>query len=191
MVDPNSESYHANALFQETFVSYTVDFQFLLSHPTWTISTPAYNASYQNFKATLTSQYPIDSFISFFDYPGFITSYSSDKKKVEVTARIRQGAANTVTYSDVQAATIGNALTIEIAGYQLTSDAIVNQLQNDLVAIEEGGVPVLIAVLIIVFGGVLAILPGVCLVFWTLAGSLAVLYGISRSYEVTTFATVS
>lgn len=191
MVDPNSESYHADELFKMTFVPYTVDFQFLLIHPTWTISTPAYNASYQEFKANLTSKYPIDSFISYFDYPDFITSYSSDKRKVEVTARIKSGVTDTITYSQVQAATVGNPLTIEIAGYQLTSDAIVNQLQSDLVAIEEGGVPVLIAVLILVFGGILAILPGVCLVFWTLAGSLSVLYGIGRSYEVTTFATVS
>ena len=189
-MDPNSQSYYADKLFKSTFEPYNVDFQFLLIHPTWTISTPEYNASYQEFKSNLTSMYPIDSFISYFDYPEYVTAYSADKKKVEVTARVTNGVTDTITYSEIQAATTGNPLTIEIAGYQLTSNAIVTQLQQDLVSIEEGGVPVLIAVLILVFGGILAILPGVCLVFWTLAGSLSVLYGIGKTFEVTTFATV-
>jgi uncharacterized membrane protein YdfJ with MMPL/SSD domain len=56
-------------------------------------------------------------------------------------------------------------------------------------AIEQGGIPVLLAVLVLVFGGLVAILPTICVVLWGLAMSLAILRAIAINHSVTSFAT--
>ena len=189
-VDPNSESARTNNLFTDQFSPYP-DLAVLLSHPTWTIDQPEYKAAYEQFKSSLTSSIPrVYSILSYFDYPTEFKAYSTDRKRTLVTAHI-QDATNgpQIPLSTFQGTTVGNPLSFEFAGGTLASIAISSQLSTDLGKIEQGGIPVLLVILVLVFGGVVAILPTVCVVLWGLAMALAILRGIAQFYSVTTFAT--
>lgn len=188
--DPNSESARTNNLFTDQFTPYP-DLEVLLSHPTWTIDQPEYKAAYEQFKTSLTSTIPrIYSILSYFDYPTEFKAYSPDRKQTLVTAHIYNAVTGPeIPLSTFESTTTGNPLSFEFAGGTLASLAISNQLTTDLAKIEQGGIPVLIFILILVFGGIVAILPTICVVLWGLAMALAMLRGIAQFYSVTTFAT--
>lgn len=155
----------------------------------WTVDTPQYQTAYFDFKSKLEEVVPtIYAIKSYFEYPTIVHSVSSDRKTVEVTARLKT-TDTPIDISTYEKASNGSPLTIQFSGNDLINLAISNQLTKDLFVIETVGIPILLVALVLVFGGLMSIIAPVCLVLWSIAAALAILHGMAQLINVTNFAT--
>lgn len=73
-------------------------------------------------------------------------------------------------------------------GGQMINDAISDQLKNDLLKIEVIAVPILLVLMLFVYGGLTAMIPPIMLSIWTLSLTLTGLNLLaSNGFSVTTY----
>jgi trehalose monomycolate/heme transporter len=144
-----------------------------------------YKTAYQQFKTKIQKDLPVYAMLSYFDYPESVKNLSLDKKRAKITARTRNKA--TITLNQYKATTVGNPLSIVFAGASLANLAVNEALETDILAIEAGGLPVLVVFIVFVFEGVIAMLYPIFLAIWTLASVLACLRVTSLGFKVSTF----
>lgn len=191
---PKSETAITDHYFSSQFVTPSPDIQILLSHPTWTVDDQQYVDSFYELKSNLESSIPVYGILSYFDYPFTTGLVSSDRRMTLATCRlpnniVQYKGSPIVTRTDFERAAEGNNLTVQFTGGMLISiefDIVVNQ---DLGNIEQGAAPVLIALLVIAFDGIIAVLPTLFLLIWSLVSSFACLRLVALGFRVTTFVT--
>lgn len=151
--DPTSEAYKTNELFTNEYQNPSPDILVLMSHPTWYVNSTEFRNSYFQFKAALTGIIPsVYGWQSHFDYPLQIDATSYDGHQTYVTARVPTSVTD-LSYAKLSPSASNNTLTITFAGGQLVSVAITTAIGTDLANIEQLGLPILIAILILAFEG--------------------------------------
>lgn len=168
-------------------MSPTEDLVIAVSHPVWTADMPQYREAYEDFKKKLTLAVPtVYAIMSNFEYPNFLDSISPDRRVIKVTARLHP-MKDTVKIETYRSVSAGNPLTFQFTGPDLLSDAAAEQLSADLQLIEVVGVPILLVLLIIVFGGLMSAIAPLCLACWTVSAALAILRGMAQCLRVSIF----
>ena len=145
--DPSSDSTYTNQLFSDRYVSPSPDIFAVISYPPYKPSDQQFKDAYFSMKASLqkkiTDAY---AFASYFEYPQYPGSISTDGYKAITSFRLPD--ATKYTLSDYQNSISGTSLTVHFGGSELSNQEIPAQLTKDLAAIEMGSVPVLVVLLV-------------------------------------------
>ena len=146
-------------------------------------------------KHNLTTNLPITSVLSFFDYPdesqGLI---SINRKKTLIIGKLPQDIINCITnpkyvYKDFENQVGKNPLSVTFGGNFIGQGEVGMQIAKDLKALEDGEIPVLIFLLIVSLRGVVAILIPINLIVWTLVTSFTALRLVAIGFNVTSYVT--
>jgi hypothetical protein len=186
--DPSSESEQTTYLFEHLYVSPAPDNFAILQLGGTPVETGIFSTEFSKFKNNLLTQIPqAFGLIDYFDYPKISGLISDDGTKAVVLFR----GADSVALTDLQKLTTGTNLTANFAGNTITNNEIGTDLSSDLVRIEIGSAPVLIFLLLFVYGGLVAMVAPIILSLWTLVLTLSALHAVSISFSVTQYVRVS
>lgn len=130
----------------------------------------------------------------FFEYDFLTGLVSTDRHSALLTAQLPDDIINweskpKYTVDDFKAATKDNDLTLTFGGDFLGSIESTIAINAGLQEIEVGGAPVLIALMILAFDGVVAIIFPLLLIIWNIIMSFVCLRLIALGFSVTTYAT--
>ena len=163
----------------------------MLESQDYNVTTEEFKTSYFQFENKLKHKFPVESFISYFNYTYETSLISENYHKTLVTCRLPSNISTKnpfpYKYKQFEATTVGNPLKIKFAGTQLVNSAIIDVIATELIAIEFVAVPILLVLLVFAFGGIVAALVPIALILWTLDMTFVALHLVTIGFRVTNY----
>lgn len=186
---PNSEAAQANKVAQDAFGRQGGDVLIIYTAPQGgTVDSPEFKAKVEHQLEGL----PRDSVKSVTSYwntgmPAFATA---DKSKALVTITLESGDSNTQLkqFDKISGQLAVDGVSSQVGGLVPTQKAISVMTSEDLTKAEAVSLPIVLILLIIIFGGLVAASLPVLVGGLAIMGSLGVLHAISLGADVNSFA---
>lgn len=189
--DPDSESARAARLLAERFDAPNPDLVLLVTAPGGDVDDPAVAAAGAALTAELAADPRVDSAVSYWTLggPPPLRSRSGDRALVlaEIAgsdeAVVDRGGALAADYRRVD-----GAVRVDVGGFGPLFHEITTTIEEDLVRAEVLALPVTLALLVVVFGTVVAALLPLAVGVLAILATLLVLYLLTLLTEVSVFA---
>jgi RND superfamily putative drug exporter len=189
--DPHSQSSRANARIQATFGSAGTDVLVLYSSPLDTVDTPAMRTAITTALGRLDGRPEVANLSSYYSTKS-PTLVATDRHSTCVVIQLRDGdlaakKADLATIAPLLQA--GPAVQTEIGGDIAFFDDANAQVRKDIFRAEVFSLPVLLVLLVLIFGGVLPALTPLLIGVVATLGSFIVTRALTQVTEVSVFAT--
>jgi RND superfamily putative drug exporter len=196
--DPRSQSSQADARIQATFGRYGTDVVVLYSSPLDTVDTPAMRTAITSALGRLTGRPEVASLSSYYSTPTPDSTptpalVATDRHATFAVIQLRDGDL-AGKKADLAAITplvqAGPAVQTEIGGDIALQDDATAQVRKDIVRAAAFSLPVLLVLLVLIFGGVLPALMPLLVAAVAALGSLMVIRALTRVTEVSVSAVI-
>ncbi|GAA1818561.1 MMPL family transporter [Actinomadura chokoriensis] len=189
--DPDASSTLVAKLGATYFGSTNPDVLVLYSSDTMTVDDPRYEASV----ITTVSRLPkaqVEEIISYWSFDGKAaeTFASHDRHKTFVAVKLRgqDGATKTENYHLVKDRLAAPGLTVQYGGSVPLGEEFGQQVVTDIVRAEMITSPLLMILMVMLFGALVAALQPLVIAMFSTIGGLAVLHVVTYAADVTSFA---
>jgi trehalose monomycolate/heme transporter len=185
--DESSESWRASVVVAQEIGRDAPDLIVLVEHPTRTVDDPAYAADLQAASAVIPEDRVI-RVVSFFNTgaPQFV---SPDRRSTyAIVTEIHQGALSETNTDQLRAAFADRGYSVKLGGTSAVFDEISNTVGKDIGRAEAISMPILLVLLVIIFGSVVSALLPLLVGGMAILGAFTVLRVINEFTEVSIFA---
>ncbi len=188
--NPSSQSSRADAFINAHLPNSTTDIVVLLHSNTLTVSDPAFQQAVTSMLAKLKAQSEVAGLSSYYDTQSqdFV---SFDQHSTYVPVQLAQPGANTTKdqeYSAISSLFTATPLQVTLGGTLIANDQINAQISQDIERAEIFTFPILLVLLLLVFGGVVAALMPLAIGVVAILGALAIVHGLTLTTDVSIFA---
>ncbi|WNV84066.1 MMPL family transporter [Umezawaea sp. Da 62-37] len=188
--DPTSEAVRANKVIEDTFGRQGGDVVVMYTAPTGsTIDSPELKARIEKQLSGLPSD-AVKTVASYWNIPQPNPFGSADKSKALVAITLQASDSNTQLkdYARFSDQLVVDGVETQLAGQIPVQKTISEMSGADLVRAEAVSMPIVLILLVIIFGGVVAASLPVLVGGLAIMGSLALLHAVSLGTEVNSFA---
>jgi len=188
--DPTSEAVRANKLVEDTFGRQGGDIVVMYTAPSGTtIDTPEVKAKVEKSLAGLPTD-AVKTVVSYWTIPQPNPFGTADKSKALVAITLQASDSNTQLkdFARISDQLVVDGVQTQFAGQIPIQKTISEMSGADLVRAETVSMPIVLILLVVIFGGVVAASLPVLVGGLAIMGSLALLHAISLGTEVNSFA---
>ena len=188
--DKSSESSHAEQVMNDRFGNQTVDLLVLYSSPTATVDQPEFRDPVGQTLTKLRQRSDVVGVTSFYDTnaPNMVSTDRHETYAIVQLAGGDDADAKVKLMPDLRPALEAPGLTTVVGGNIAFIDEVSKQSQEDIARAESLSIPVLLILLIIIFGGVVAASMPLLVGILAILGAFVATRLLTTVTEISTFA---